>query len=62
MELNEDDPMMKFKTLALKLVAKKYGGKAMRSSKVWKSEEASNEEVFDGDYDYEEMAFIIRRF
>lgn len=62
MELNEDKHVIKSKTLALKSVAERSGGKTVRSSKVWKSEEASNEEVSDGNSDDEEMTFIIRRF
>lgn len=48
---------MKSKTLALQSVAEKFGGKAVRSSKVDKSEEVS-----DGDSDDKEITFIIRRF
>ncbi|KAI5394891.1 hypothetical protein KIW84_061497 [Lathyrus oleraceus] len=46
--------------LALKEIAKKSGGKTFIPSKVWKLEEASNEEVSDGDSDNEETTFIIR--
>lgn len=53
MELNRDESVIKSKTLALKSVAEKSGGKAVRSSKVWKLEEA---------FDDEEMTFIINRF
>lgn len=61
-ELNRDELVIKYNILALKSVAKKYGCKVFRFSKVWKSEEAFDEEVSDGDSDDEEMAFIIRRF
>lgn len=48
MELNGDEPVMKSKALMLKFVARRFGCKAARSSKVWKSEEAYDEEVYDG--------------
>ncbi|KAI5412653.1 hypothetical protein KIW84_057339 [Lathyrus oleraceus] len=53
--------VMKSKTLALKSIVEKFGGKVVRPSKLWKSEEASYEEVCDDDYDNEVMSFIIRR-
>lgn len=52
MELNRDEPVMKSKTLALKFMARRSGGKTVRSFKVWKSKETSN-----GDSDDEEMSF-----
>lgn len=62
MELNGDEPIMKSKTLSLKSVIEKPGGKAVRPLKVWKSEEASDEEIFYRDYDNEDIALIIMRF
>lgn len=62
MELNGYELVKKSKSLALKSIVEKCGGKAARSLKVWKSEEASNEEVYDGDSNEKEMAFIINRF
>lgn len=62
MEMNENDSVKKHKSLALQSIDEKYGGKVVTSSKVSKSDEASNEEVSDGDSDDEETTFIIRRF
>lgn len=60
MEMNGKEPMIKSKTLALKFVVERSSGKVVRSSNVWKSEEAFEEKVSDGDSDEEEMAFIKR--
>ncbi|KAI5412394.1 hypothetical protein KIW84_057168 [Lathyrus oleraceus] len=62
MEPNGDDPVVKSKTLALKYVDGRSDGKVVTSSKVWKSEEVSDEETSAGDSDEYEMAFIIKRF
>lgn len=62
MKMNGDEPMIKSKSMALKSVAEKSGGKAVRSLKVWKSEEAYDDEAFEGDYDDKEMYFIFRGF
>lgn len=62
MEPNGDDPVVKSKTLALKYMDGRSDGKAITSSKVWKSEEISDKEASAGDSDEQEMAFIIRRF
>lgn len=62
MELNGDESVGKSKTLALKYVVGRSGGKTVRSYKVWKSKEVSNEEAFADNYGEKEMAFIIRIF
>lgn len=62
MEVNGDDHLKKSKSLALKSVVERYGDKAVRSSKVWKSEEPSDDEDSDGDTNDEEITFIIKGF
>ena len=62
MELNGDETDVKSKTLVLKFMAGRSGGKTIRSSNVWKSEEVSEEEASAGDSNEEEIAFMIRRF
>lgn len=62
MEMNGDESVVKPKTLALKSVAGRFGSKTVKTSKVQKLEEVSDEEASAGDSDEKEIAFIIRRF
>ncbi|XP_050916206.1 uncharacterized protein LOC127131326 [Lathyrus oleraceus] len=57
MELNRDEPVKQFKTLALKSF-----GRSEKSSQTKVHKEATNDEAFDEEFDDYEMDFIIKRF
>lgn len=62
MKLNGDERGKVFKPLALKSATERSGGKVHRSTKFSKSEDASNEGVFDDNSNDEGVSFIIKRF